>query len=375
MTRYLIFAAVVTMLLGIIAIGHVVVFHGLVRFVGIADPRWIRALRAVMAVLAVSFITLTFASMLGYNPVTRWLYASSAVWLGTAYWLAIATFVAYLVVALARVTGLPLPTMLIGRGLLGAAVLVSAYGLLHSFDTRVTRYEVALPNLPASWEGKSVAMIADTHLGNVRNVRFSEQIAGMVAAEKPELLLIAGDFFDGPPANFAELAAPFGKTGLRHGVFFGLGNHEEFGERAQYTQPMERAGVTVLSDQVAVIDGLQIVGLDYSSSNSDVSAAGTLAGLDIDPSLPSILIKHVPNSLAAVSAAGIDLQVSGHTHGGQIWPGAWITSRVFPGFSYGKNERGDLTVITTSGAGTWGPPQRVGSDPEIVIITLTRKEV
>jgi predicted MPP superfamily phosphohydrolase len=373
MRNYLTFGVAMTVILGLLFAGHWVIYRALIHFWNIKGAQAIFKWRIVFAILSLSFIVMSILTSMGYSEIGRWMYNLSAVWIGTMYWLLIASVLSFVFAYIVKVSGLSIPMMIVGKALLILGLLISAYGILHSYDTQVTHYTVELPNLPAEWENKNIAMVADTHLGNVRGLSFSKKISSLIAAQKPEMVLIAGDFFDGPPAKFEELAAPFGQMNIPKGVFFANGNHEEYSTTAKYDDAIAKAGVTVLSDQSVDVSGIQIIGVNYSTTTNENNNTSVLNKIGVDSSKPSILIKHVPNTLSATEKVGIDLQVSGHTHGGQVWPGLWLTNKIYKGFAYGNHKLGNMNVITTSGAGTWGPPQRVGATPEIVIITLKNK--
>jgi predicted MPP superfamily phosphohydrolase len=166
------------------------------------------------------------------------------------------------------------------------------------------------------------------------------------------------------------LIAPFKQFSPTHGIYFSVGNHEEFGDAAFYTAAITRAGIRVLSNEKVIVDGLQIVGVPYHDTTYPLRMRAILDGLRLDPALPSILINHAPNRLPVVEQAGISLQLSGHTHGGQIFPFTWLTRRIFGKFIAGLHSFGALQVCTSTGAGTWGPPMRVGTRPEIVLLTF-----
>jgi hypothetical protein len=124
----------------------------------------------------------------------------------------------------------------------------------------------------------------------------------------------------------------------------------------------------VLANEKVIVDGLTIVGVPYRDSTYPIRLRATLEALRLSPGQASILLNHVPNRLPIVEEAGISLQISGHTHGGQLFPFTWFTRRVFGKFTYGLQRFGALQVYTSSGAGTWGPPMRVGTHPEIVLL-------
>jgi predicted MPP superfamily phosphohydrolase len=164
------------------------------------------------------------------------------------------------------------------------------------------------------------------------------------------------------------LAAPFKELCPPFGIFYSTGNPEELGDEAHGLEALTRAGVRVLANEKVIVDGLTIVGVPYRDSTYPIRLRATLEALRLSPGQASILLNHVPNRLPIVEEAGISLQISGHTHGGQLFPFTWFTRRVFGKFTYGLQRFGALQVYTSSGAGTWGPPMRVGTHPEIVLL-------
>lgn len=364
---------VIAVFLGVTAIGHIAVYAAVVRFWGLRDNATLAHLRIIFAALAASFIVLEVATMRIYTKLGSWLYALSALWLGTVHWLFAASVLGAAAFALGGTFGASDTTrMLAGQVAIVLGLGVSAYGIINSNMTRVTRYAVAIKNLPESWAGKKLAVVSDLHFGNVRGKAFAEKMVRMVNAESPEIVLLAGDFFDGPAAPFEKFASPMSGMNAPKGVYFSEGNHEEFSPSQKYDQALTAAGVYVLSNKKIVVGGVEIIGINYNVSNTNKDAAKVLAEIGVSKDMPSILIKHAPTGIAAVAEAGIDLQVSGHTHRGQVWPGSLLTKKIFGEFEYGMHKKGNLTVVTSSGAGTWGPPQRVGTHAEIVIITLLK---
>src|SRR5262249_5244969 len=145
-----------------------------------------------------------------------------------------------------------------------------------------------------------------------------------IADQQPEAVLFPGDFFDGPPMDFAAAAAPWKELHPPKGIFFANGNHEQFRDSAQYDDALRAAGITVLADRMVNMDGLQIAGIDYLTGADKEKNAAALAALGLDKMKPSILIRHAPDGLRAAAGTGISLQISGHTHRGQVWPGPWL---------------------------------------------------
>jgi hypothetical protein len=211
-------------------------------------------------------------------------------------------------------------------------------------------------------------LLSDLHLGNINGSGFSRRMVAMAATLRPDIVFIPGDLFDGTMADLDRLAAPFKELAPPFGVYFSTGNHEEFRGKEHYMEAAIRAGMRVLNNEKVTVDGLHIAGVPFGDSTSPIRLRNTLEGLRLSPNQACILLNHMPSRLPIVERAGVSLQLSGHTHGGQLLPFTWLTRRVFGRFTYGLQRFGALQVYTSSGAGTWGPPMRVGTHPEIVLL-------
>jgi hypothetical protein len=289
------------------------------------------------------------------------------VWLGALSFFVIASFfswIAYAIALLAEHVEKPV----LADALFGMALLAAVAAIVNASLVRVTRLTVNLTGLPQTWRGRVAALVSDTHLGHVNNLRFMRQIVAKLNHLRPDIVLITGDMYDGTAAPLDHLAEPWKELSVPHGAYFITGNHEEFTDRRKYLDAVSRSGVCVLNNEKVEIDGLQLVGVHYREANNPVSFPTILQSLAIDRSRASILLTHAPHHLHVGEAAGISLQLSGHTHGGQYWPFTWITRRIYRAYVHGLNRFGKMLVFTTWGAGTWGPPLRLGTNPEIVLI-------
>ena len=329
-------------------------------FLVFADPPGISNLQIALAVLSVSFVAASLLAWRYSNFLVRIFYTVSAVWLGTLSFLFLAACSCWAIYGGARVFGLHPNQRVLALLLFGIALVLSLYGIVNAGFTRVKRVTVKLPNLPESWRGRVAAFVSDTHLGHVRGLGFMRRIVAMV--------LIAGDMYDGTAAKINELAEPWSKLLPPLGKFFVTGNHEEFTDHTKYVAAVERAGVRVLNNEKVTVDGLQLVGVHFRDSTNDEHLRGILRRADVDRNRASILLTHAPDRVQIAEQEGISLQLSGHTHGGQFFPFTWFTSRMYGKFVYGLQRLGNLLVYTSYGAGTWGPPFRLGTAPEIVLI-------
>jgi uncharacterized protein len=331
-------------------------------------PHW----QIVPFLLSATFIASLIAAMRRANPFLRLAYRISAVWLGVLNFGLFAAIGCWGAMAISKVLGLGLDRHVIAAVFYGLAVLASVGGFLNAAWLRVTRVNVKLPRLPAAWAGKDVVLMTDLHLGNVRGAGFTRRVVNKVMSLKPYAVFVSGDMFDGPKADYDGLVQPCRELSAPAGVYFVTGNHEEFTDRAKYIAAVERAGLRVLNNEKVTVQGLQIVGVHDSETVEPEMYRKILENAAADRSQPSILLTHRPSNLSIPEAAGISLQVSGHTHKGQFWPWPWVAYMVHGPFVYGLNRLGNLLVLTSSGAGTWGPPMRVGTKSEIALIRLER---
>ncbi len=363
------FVGIFLVIEAIIALGHYFVYATIMRLTGIPLSAQM-SLRVGFGIMAFSFVIVSSFAMKYYGPWLRPFYQVAAFWLGTMHWLIIAAVLCWLLYAVTRLIGLQLNFSPIASAVLALGLVVSIYGLWNSYQTQVRSINVRLEGLPEQWRGRRAVFLADTHIGNMRSSAFAEKITKLINEQQPDVVLITGDLYDGTVDDYRSVSAPFGKIQSRFGTYFATGNHEEFRDSEPLIAPLRSAGINVLTNRAEDVDGLQIAGINYRDGRSAEAQAKILADMKLDRQRASILIKHVPDKLETARDAGIDLQVSGHTHSGQMWPFNLITQKIFGSFFYGLNSLDSLQVYTTSGVGTWGPPQRVGTNPEIVVATF-----
>ncbi len=330
-------------------------------------------LRIALLLLSVSFIA---GALLGYrysNALVAFVYKIAAIWFGFLnflFWSACLCWLAALVVRLARPEAALAARPWIGTTLFGLAILISLYGFANARRIRERHVTVSLPNLPPSWKGRTALLATDLHLGNVNGAGFSRRIANTVRRLNPSILFLAGDLYDGSKADAVQVASPLFELAPPFGMYFCGGNHEDFGDPAVYEAAIRQGGIRILHNERVIVDGLQVIGVSYADSNYPAQLRGFLDSLHLAGGPASILLNHVPHRLPIVEQAGVSLQLSGHTHGGQVFPFTMIVRWVYGKFSYGLQRFGNLQVFTSSGAGTWGPPMRVGTQPEVVLITF-----
>ena len=325
-------------------------------------------IKLVLGFLSVSFVAASLLAFRYTNAALRAFYRAAAVWVGLVTFLCLATVSSWIIFGVAWVVGLDVNFHRIVELLFGAAVVAGLYGVFNASWTRITRTTVRLANLPAAWRGRRAALISDVHLGHVRNGGFLRRMVAKILREEPDAIFIAGDLYDGTAIDAGRAAEPLSDLVAPHGVYFVAGNHEQFGDGSKYLRAIAAAGVRVLSNEKVEVDGLQIIGVPYRNAMQNGQFASVLHGVRLDRDRASILLTHAPDHPEIAEAAGVSLQLSGHTHLGQFIPWSWMARRIYRRFVYGLSRIGKMQVFTSSGAGTWGPPLRLGSNPEIVVL-------
>jgi uncharacterized protein len=379
-TRLFVFVSIVQ---AILFLAHWSVYATAVHFWGGLAASWTVKLPFVL--LSVSFVAASLWGWYSYGPLVRVFYSVAAIWLGFASFFLLASVVSWIVYSVSALAGLGWQSALIADVTFGAASAAALYGIVNAAFPRVTRVTIALPGLPPQWRGRTAALVSDLHLGHMRNVRFVRRVVNKLLALQPNIVLVAGDLYDGVAGDFEKLAEPWRSLALSpspagpgasalhkpaFGVYYIAGNHEEFYRNAEYLPPLLRAGMRVLDNEKVEVDGLQLIGVHYRDAAQPERYRLVLQSMHLDRNRASVLLLHAPVRLAISEEEGISLQLSGHTHGGQFFPWTLVAKRVWAQFNHGLQRLGNLQVYTTYGTGTWGPPLRIATRPEIVLITF-----
>ena len=361
-------AVAVTIIQSFLLLTHLFLYETWVALFGAPRQPGLRVLQLSFAALSVSFVAATLLAHRYYNKPVRVLYRIASIWLGFVNFAFPAACLAWLAVFATIAFNLPFTQTQIALVFLGLALFATLYGLVNAANLRIKRVSVKLPGLPASWHGRVAALVTDTHLGHIKGRRFLSRIVTSLRQLRADVVFISGDLFDGTHVDAHRLVAPWKQLTPKFGSFFVSGNHDEFSDHSRYLDAIRNSGIRVLHNETVDLDGLQVLGIPYHDSANPERFQSVLSGAHLDPNRASVLLSHVPHSLPIPERHGISLQLSGHTHGGQIFPFTWFTSRIFGAYTYGLSRFGDLLVYTSSGAGTWGPPLRVCTTPEIVLI-------
>ena len=259
----------------------------------------------------------------------------------------------------------------VGALALGGVGLAAALGKVGIQPVRVS-----LARLPKSLSGFKIAQLTDLHIGATLGADWLTGVVAEVNELKPDLVVITGDLVDGSVAELREQVAPLAKLSAKHGVFFVTGNHEYYSGADEWIAELGRLGVRVLrNEHVSIGEGAEsfdLAGVDDLSAGrfghghgADVARA--VAGRD--PSRELVLLAHQPKQILEAALHGVGLQLSGHTHGGQIFP--WnLFVRLDQPYVAGLARHGDAQIYVSRGTGFWGPPLRVGAPSEIALVEL-----
>jgi len=258
-------------------------------------------------------------------------------------------------------------------GLLGTGLSVAGITSVLS-KVAVERVRVPLAKLPKDLAGYTIVQISDIHVGPTIGRAFIEQLVETINGEAPDMIVITGDLVDGSVADLGPFVAPLKNLRAKDGVYFVTGNHEYYSGVDEWLAFLGTLGVRVLRNERLPIRGgaFDLAGVDDHSAKGFGHGHGTdlekaLGGRDLTRAL--VLLAHQPKTILAAVAHGIDLQLSGHTHGGQIWPWGYAVKLDQPHVA-GLSRHGEATIYVSRGTGYWGPPMRVGAPAEVTRLEL-----
>jgi hypothetical protein len=352
---------------------HYFVYFSWIRFFNITNSGWRLAWLLIFFALAFGFILFSALLQQHDNWLTRPAYIVSVSWLGILATLFTLDLLGWVLVYLSRIAkfNLPTPAMAAAFFIITAAVFI--YGYFNAQNIRIRNLTVPISGLPDAWQEKTVIQISDVHASVLNNKNFIDRLIAKINGARAAAVFITGDYFDSRCCHLEQYTAPLKNLQAEKGVYFVTGNHETYTGVDLTERVLAQTGVRSLNDEVVDLDGLQILGVAYPMMGEVKDWDKILSNLTSDQ--PAILLYHQGGQrlAAQAAAAGVDLQLSGHFHAGQVWPFMYL-SRLFYGKYYkGLHQLGDYTLYSSSGAGTWGPPIRTGNTPEIVLIKLEKK--
>jgi len=364
---------------------HLYLARRLVIDAGVPEP-WRTACLAAIALLGAALVLQPVGERKLRRPWARLIAWPASIWMGLLFLLLVQLLATDALLWLAGAAASAAPVGGVEPGAaegVRAAVVASVALLAGAIGLRTAlappadrRVEIALARWPRALDGFRIAQISDVHIGPILGRDFVEHLVRRVNALDADLVAITGDLVDGDARLLAGEVAPLAGLRARHGVYFVTGNHDHYSGAREWSAVVAGLGIRVLRNQRVEIESggavFDLVGVD--DHRGDVFGQG--GGEDLgrafaerDRARPAILLAHDPSTFKRASALGIDLQLSGHTHGGQIWPFAWFVRLAVP-FVAGLYRRGGATLYVSRGTGFWGPPMRLRAPAEIGEIVL-----
>ncbi|MGW8986691.1 metallophosphoesterase [Streptomyces parvus] len=253
-----------------------------------------------------------------------------------------------------------------------ATVGYGAYGVLRGPSVR--RITVPLAKLPRAAHGFRIAVVSDIHIGPILGRAHTRRIVDTINATSPDLVAVVGDLVDGSVADLGSAAEPLAALRARHGSYFVTGNHEYFSGAEQWVDHVRELGLVPLENARVEIEGFDLAGVNDIAGETEGQGPdfGRALG-DRDRGRAAVLMAHQPVVIHDAVEHGVDLQLSGHTHGGQLWPGNYLAELANPTVA-GLERYGDTQLFVSRGAGAWGPPVRVGAPSDITVVELASRQ-
>ncbi|QFQ99920.1 metallophosphoesterase [Streptomyces phaeolivaceus] len=263
----------------------------------------------------------------------------------------------------------------VGGAVAAAAVGTVGYGTYGVVrGPRLKRVTVPLARLPRAAHGFRIAVVSDIHLSPMLGRGFAQKVVDTINSTQPDLIAVVGDLVDGDVADLGPAAAPLAGLKARHGSYFVTGNHEYISGAEQWVEEVRRLGLTPLENARRELPYLDLAGVNDIAGEDEGQGPDFAKALgDRDTSRAVVLMAHQPVQIHDAVDHGVDLQLSGHTHGGQMWPMTYVAQAANPTLA-GLERYGDTQLYVTRGAGAWGPPVRVGAPSDITVVELASKQ-
>ncbi len=339
------------------------------RFSFYFDLRSTRYLYIAFGALTVFMIAGIIGFTNAQGAFSNLIYAAASIVMGFLLYLLLSVAVVDLVSLFAK----SVPRLL-GISALSLAILVTVAGIVNAQYRRISEVEIPMKGLKTELKA---AHLSDIHIGHFWGQKTLQRIVDKTNAEKPDVVFITGDLFDGRIRLNSESLAPLKQ--LNAPVYFVEGNHDGYSGASEIKEMLREIGITVLENEVTHFNQIQIIGLDHMrADDGDPAMHGTgskptmrsvLDELNIFPGKPTVLLHHSPDGIEYANQHGVDLYLAGHTHNGQLFPFNFVVRMIYK-YNKGLHNYKGTRIYTSQGVGTFGPPMRVGTKCEIVILKL-----
>lgn len=311
----------------------------------------------LMVIASISYPAAALIERTVSNNLTRVFYTAASAWMGISFYL-----ISFLAIYGLTSFFIKIPHETAGIIIGFLTAVVSVYSISKSSDLEIKRVEISLNGLK---NDLNVVQLSDIHIGSIRNSGYMERIVHETNKLNPEMVFITGDMVDGSARLHKHTFKSI--NDLKAPVFFATGNHDFYEGMDEIFRVLEGINLRILRNELVECMGIQVIGVEYSYQTQNLEKS--LSKIDINPEKPSVLLYHIPREVEAANDAGIELQLSGHTHAGQMIPVNLFVKIMFPYFR-GLYSYKDTKLYVSQGTGTWGPPMRLGSRCEITSIHL-----
>lgn len=326
----------------------------------------------VLIILPLLFIVTTILGRKFYTKISAIVYTISATWLPILVYFFFSSLILTIInsVLPAGIISAHVYSLLV-YGFITISISLVLYGIINANRFTITKISIPSNNaLSAILKGKKVILVSDAHIGLTNNNGFLKRAVSFINRQNPDMVLFAGDLIDGPKIDFKASLDPLNALQAPLGIYYTPGNHEVYSPDESKLYESIPPNITTLRDGKTSIAGIDIIGLSYDAYESGQATVNKLYRAGYNPQNPTIVLEHEPKNNNHLQDMGVNLIVSGHTHGGQFWPFTWVVKKKFGLYAHGLVIKENTASITTWGIGTWGPSVRIGTHSEIVQITF-----
>jgi len=320
---------------------------------------------SVLIISSFGFLTTLILSRSVNNFLVHIFYIIFSLMVGLLFYLTIFA----ILFQLSKLVKLDIAPLILTRIGVSLAIILFGIGVFDAAFSRVKDISIKMNGLSSNWQGKKIVQISDLHLGGIYGISFLDKQIYKINALNPDLIVITGDLFDDTETNLQAFGPELAKLKAKEGVIFVPGNHDVSVGLEKIAPILATANILTLRDQAVSINGLEIIGLDLHQLIKDDNNL-VISNLEPYTGQARLLLKHVPMDISLAKNLNVDLQLSGHSHNGQMFPLSGITWFFYGKYQYGLHTEGTYNIYTSSGLGSWGPPVRTFNQAEIVAITI-----
>lgn len=364
------FILIFIILSAIILISEYIVYSSL-HDAGIVRSKQLEIILMILGfVFPLIFIFSIRYSFRRYSLFNSLLNVISSVWILIVSYIFIIYIFLVILISIDGYYELRLPIEIIYNTFFVGILMIALYGILNSRNIKIVRMEIDSKKLSKDWSNKKIIIISDTHIGNINRLRFMKKIVKIMKSENPDIVFNVGDLIDGAAFPYKKCFEPLSTLNPELGNYYVEGNHEKYSKDYDKFKLEFPKNLNDLTDKNIIINNTQIIGLGFRLKENADEIISRLKLLDYNPNIPSIVLVHDPMNVPALSSLGVSLVLSGHTHSGQFFPFTLVIKYIYKKYAYGLNYTNNTASVTSCGVGTSVAPVRIGSTPEIIVLTI-----